>query len=112
MNYPSCDFCGSCRHCPAHDCTCDDIDLRTPRNLHIGRSWDGPGHLEETCPCPKAPCGLVDTYNTAPECLQHPYGRFKTMRSGHTPDKCPGPPCPYTFAHTRHWCGYATCRDS
>ncbi len=21
-------------------------------------------------------------------------------------------PCPYTHAHTRHWCGYATCRDS
>ncbi len=20
--------------------------------------------------------------------------------------------CPYTFAHTRHWCGYDTCRDS
>ena len=23
-----------------------------------------------------------------------------------------GDPCPYTFAHTRHWCGYKTCRDS
>lgn len=21
-------------------------------------------------------------------------------------------PCPYTFSHTRHWCGYADCRDS
>lgn len=21
-------------------------------------------------------------------------------------------PCPYTFAHTRHWCGHALCRDS
>lgn len=20
--------------------------------------------------------------------------------------------CPYTFAHTRHWCGHAGCRDS
>lgn len=20
--------------------------------------------------------------------------------------------CPYTHAHTRHWCGYSTCRDS
>lgn len=20
--------------------------------------------------------------------------------------------CPYTFAHTRHWCGNPTCRDS
>lgn len=22
------------------------------------------------------------------------------------------PPCPYTFAHTRHWCGNNGCRDS
>lgn len=22
------------------------------------------------------------------------------------------PECPYTFSHTRHWCGYQTCRDS
>lgn len=21
-------------------------------------------------------------------------------------------PCPYTFAHTRHWCGYEGCRDA
>jgi len=21
-------------------------------------------------------------------------------------------PCPYDFAHTRHWCGHAECRDS
>lgn len=21
------------------------------------------------------------------------------------------PECPYTHAHTRHWCGYDTCRD-
>lgn len=20
--------------------------------------------------------------------------------------------CPYTFSHTRHWCGYKDCRDS
>lgn len=22
-----------------------------------------------------------------------------------------GGTCPYTFAHTRHWCGYAGCRE-
>lgn len=22
------------------------------------------------------------------------------------------PPCPFTHAHTRHWCGNNTCRDS
>lgn len=21
-------------------------------------------------------------------------------------------PCTYTFAHTKHWCGYPLCRDS
>jgi len=21
-------------------------------------------------------------------------------------------PCPYTFAHTRHWCGHPRCRDA
>ncbi|GHG10224.1 hypothetical protein [Streptomyces hydrogenans] len=21
-------------------------------------------------------------------------------------------PCPYDFAHTRHWCGHETCRES
>ena len=21
-------------------------------------------------------------------------------------------PCPYTFSHTRDWCGYPTCRES
>ena len=24
----------------------------------------------------------------------------------------PADPCPYDFSHTRHWCGYGTCRDS
>lgn len=23
-----------------------------------------------------------------------------------------GGDCPYSFAHTRHWCGYDTCRES
>lgn len=22
------------------------------------------------------------------------------------------PVCPYTLSHTKHWCGYSTCRDS
>lgn len=21
-------------------------------------------------------------------------------------------PCPYTFSHTRHWCGYQSCRPN
>lgn len=26
-------------------------------------------------------------------------------------DETPGP-CPFTHSHTRHWCGYVTCRES
>lgn len=59
-------------------------------NKHIGRSWGGPGPLEESCPCPKAPCGLVNMEDTHPDCLQHPWGRCKTMRTGHNAEDCPG----------------------
>ncbi|MFD6361854.1 hypothetical protein ACFWFX_18680 [Streptomyces roseolus] len=57
---------------------------------HIGRSWGGPGHLEALCPCPLAPCGLVDRDNLDPECQQHPVGRMKTIRTGHAAEDCPG----------------------
>lgn len=57
---------------------------------HIGRSFGGPGDCEALCPCPKAPCGLVDTDNVSDECDQHPPLRCKTIRTGHRPDDCPG----------------------
>jgi hypothetical protein len=57
---------------------------------HIGRSFGGPGHLEATCPCALAPCGLVDTENVSDECDQHPPMRCKTMRTGHPAENCPG----------------------
>lgn len=44
---------------------------------HIGRSWNGPGHLEALCPCPKA------------ECKQHPPENMKTIRTSHRPEDCP-----------------------
>ncbi|MFE2994135.1 hypothetical protein ACFXG4_03875 [Nocardia sp. NPDC059246] len=56
---------------------------------HIGRSWSGT-QLEDTCPCPKAPCGLVDDMNVDPDCGQHPYSRSKTIRQSHPADECPG----------------------
>ncbi|MFF6928341.1 hypothetical protein [Streptomyces californicus] len=56
---------------------------------HIGRSWDGPGDVEALCPCPKAPCGLVDVDNVSDECTQHPPLRCKTIRTGHPEDDCP-----------------------
>lgn len=31
----------------------------------------------------------------------------------HDEEKAKEPnPCPYTHAHTRHWCGYIECRES
>ncbi|MEO3860917.1 hypothetical protein [Acrocarpospora sp. B8E8] len=57
---------------------------------HRGRSWSG-HPLEDECPCPQEPCGLVDPGNAAPDCVQH--GRnhpAKTMRQGHAADDCPG----------------------
>lgn len=56
---------------------------------HFGRSFGGAGHLEESCPCPKAPCGLVVMNEWDPECLQHPPERVKTIRSSHAPEDCP-----------------------
>ncbi|MFJ6636590.1 hypothetical protein ACIQMR_35280 [Streptomyces sp. NPDC091376] len=58
--------------------------------MHIGRSFDGPGHVEATCPCPLAPCGLVDTDDVDEACEQHPPTRCKTIRTGHPADACPG----------------------
>jgi hypothetical protein len=54
-------------------------------SFHIGRTWSG-HPIEDDCPCPKAPCGLVET--RAPECDQHTF--TKTMRQGHPAADCPG----------------------
>lgn len=60
-----------------------------PPRLHVGRNWTG--HvMEDECPCDQAPCGLVDTENTSPECGQHSAGRSKTFRQIHAADECPG----------------------
>lgn len=58
---------------------------------HIGRSFSG-SFIEDECPCPKTPCGLVDEGNTDPTCTEHPPERCKTMRQRHRPEECPGPP--------------------
>lgn len=57
---------------------------------HIGRSFDGGGHLEANCPCPLEPCGLVNTDTVVDECTQHPPMACKTMRTGHAAEDCPG----------------------
>jgi len=57
-------------------------------DYHIGRQWVG-HDIEDTCPCGKAPCGLVDGNRVDPECTQHPIERAKTLRQVHHADACP-----------------------
>lgn len=55
--------------------------------LHVGRSWHG--HvIEDMCPCPQVPCGLVRLDEVSPYCDQHTLE--KTLRQGHSPERCPG----------------------
>lgn len=57
--------------------------------LHLGRSWSGTD-LEDGCPCLKAPCGLVVSTGTAPDCVEHGYLHPpRTMRQGHPVERCP-----------------------
>lgn len=58
-------------------------------NYHIGRSWNG-HRLEDACPCPQEPCGLVARANVVPDCPQHGLRACKTIRQSHTPANCPG----------------------
>ncbi|MGI5245082.1 hypothetical protein [Dactylosporangium sp. CA-139066] len=56
---------------------------------HIGRAWSGT-EIEDGCPCPKAPCGLVDqaALKVGEACPQHLVN--KTIRQSHPADACPG----------------------
>lgn len=55
-------------------------------NHHFGRAWSGHA-IEDTCPCTKAPCGLVA--DVAIECTEH--NASKSTRQSHPADACPGP---------------------
>lgn len=63
--------------------------MRAPE--HIGRSWTG-HHLEDACPCGKAPCGLVDTMQINEDCDQHTWSAAKSIRQMHRADDCPAQP--------------------
>lgn len=56
---------------------------------HFGRSWSGT-RLEDECPCPKAPCGLVTSDVPHTDCEQHGLQYAKTMRQSHPAENCPG----------------------
>ncbi|GAA3717877.1 hypothetical protein [Streptomyces tremellae] len=58
----------------------------TPR--HIGRHWHG-HDIEDNCPCPQAPCGLIAEGTAVPECTQHPAARSQTIRQSHLATACP-----------------------
>lgn len=53
---------------------------------HSGRGWSGT-FIEDNCPCPQEPCGLVDFSKAHPSCVQHRMA--KTVRQGHPADQCP-----------------------
>ena len=56
---------------------------------HVGRMWGGHA-IEDDCPCPQEPCGLVDITKAAPECEHHPFIRCRSLRQGHRASECPG----------------------
>jgi hypothetical protein len=55
---------------------------------HSGRSF-GEHPLEDSCPCPKEACGLVDLSIAVDECDQHRLTAARTMRQGHPASACP-----------------------
>jgi len=46
--------------------------------------------LEDECPCPVEPCGLIDHDKIDPECPQHAMTAAKTFRASHPAEDCPG----------------------
>ncbi|QIG58767.1 hypothetical protein SEA_DATBOI_103 [Gordonia phage DatBoi] len=57
--------------------------------MHVGRSFTG--HLlEDLCPCPQQPCGLVATNMIHPDCDQHTFESAKTLRQAHNEELCHG----------------------
>lgn len=63
--------------------------MADPWMWHMGRSFVG-HHIEDQCPCPKAPCGLVISDQIDEACEQHAFRFSKTYRQGHQPEDCPG----------------------
>jgi hypothetical protein len=56
---------------------------------HTGRSWAG--HLiEDNCPCPQEPCGLINVADADPSCIHHGPDSSKTIRQTHLASQCPG----------------------
>lgn len=58
--------------------------------MHIGRRFIGT-EIENDCPCPQAPCGLVSERQADPACTDHHPNHAPTIRQGHADSACPGP---------------------
>jgi hypothetical protein len=56
-------------------------------DFHVGRTWKG-HEVEDGCPCPKEPCGLVSLAKVDPDCPQHSIAAGKTMRQSHPASSC------------------------
>lgn len=55
---------------------------------HWGRAFHG-HEIEDKCPCPKQPCGLVEVTSADPDCAQHAARFARTSRQGHRAENCP-----------------------
>ena len=55
---------------------------------HIGRSWWPVHTIEDGCPCPQAPCGLVIADTADPACPDHSFGSGKSIREAHHAEDC------------------------
>lgn len=91
-------FKGEPAECAWQECKCPSYRLAAqerpaPGGSHIGRSWEGHG-IEDDCPCPKAPCGLVVQETVSEACDQHPMQAARTIRQSHRADQCPAQPAP------------------
>ena len=54
--------------------------------LHLGRSFGTRRHIEDACPCPQEPCGLIAMSRISLDCEQHEFRQ--TFRQSHTPAQC------------------------
>lgn len=61
--------------------------------MHVGRTWGGPGTKERECGCPKAPCGLVIAAKALEDCDEHSIWSGKTLRTLHLGSACPSLAC-------------------
>lgn len=59
---------------------------------HIGRSFGDAHHLEDECPCPQEPCGLVALDRVVEDCPEHDLSKARTIRQSHDPENCPVKP--------------------